>query len=94
MPVNFKPVKVDKVNPYAVSIRPNPADNKLFIHMQNEADMFSYKILDISGKIYREGWLKGMFSELDLSDLPSNQYFIVQIFDGNIYVHGDKIFKN
>jgi len=91
--VNFRRVSMDMIESEAISIRPNPAINKLHIHLQNEADTFSYKLIDISGKIYRKGKLNGMFSEVDISELPSNQYFIVQIFDGNLYVHGDKIFK-
>jgi hypothetical protein len=91
--VNFRHVNVDRARSDAIRIYPNPAVNRLSIHLQNETDMFSYKLIDISGKIYREGRLKGRSSELDISDLPSNQYFIVQIFDGNSYVYGDKIFK-
>lgn len=91
--VNFRLINVDRVKSDAFHIYPNPAKNRLYINLQNETDMFSYRLIDISGKIYRKGQLKGMFSELDISDLPSNQYFIVQIFDGNLNVHGDKIFK-
>ncbi len=91
--VNLSLVSADIVKPETIRIYPNPAINKLFIHLQNETDLFSYKLIDISGKILRKGKLKGMFSELDISDLPSNQYFIVQIFEDNIYVQGDKIFK-
>ena len=91
--VNFKGVNVDMVKTNAISIHPNPASNKIYINLQNETDKFSYKLVDISGKIYRKGRLKGMISELDISDLPSNQYFIVQVFDGNLYVYGEKIFK-
>jgi hypothetical protein len=91
--VNFSLAKLIMVKSDPIRIYPNPAFNKLSIHLQNEIDVFSYKIIDISGKIYRTGELKGMSSELDISDLPSNQYFVVQIFDGNSYIYGDKIFK-
>lgn len=92
--VNFRLTEVDRIMSHAIRIHPNPATDKLIIHMQNEANRLSYKLMDISGKIYREGPLKGRFSELDISGLPSNQYFIVQIFDGKAFVHSDKILKH
>lgn len=91
--VNFSLVNVATVKSDDIRIYPNPAINKLFIHLREESDIFSYKLIDISGKMYRKGEVKGHYSELDISDLPSDQYFIVQIFDGNYFMHSDKIFR-
>ncbi|MEX2369549.1 MAG: T9SS type A sorting domain-containing protein [Bacteroidales bacterium] len=91
--VNFRLVNVDKVKSEAIRIHPNPAIDKIYITIQNEIDMYSYTLMDIFGKIYKKGQLKGKYSELDILDLSSSQLYILQIFDGNKDVHGAKIFK-
>lgn len=90
---DFRLVHVDHFQPEVIRIYPNPAVSILFFHLPDESDAFSYKIMDISGKIHGKGQLKGMFSKLDISELPSNQYYVVQLFDGDLFVHGDRIFK-
>lgn len=91
--VNFRLVHVDLATSDAIRIYPNPASTRLFIHLKNGTEKVFYKFIDLSGKTYRKGRLKGISFELDISDLPSNQYFMVQIFDGHKYVYGDKILK-
>ena len=91
--VNFRLVHVDLATSDAIRIYPNPASTRLFIHLKNGTEKVFYKFIDLSGKTYRKGRLKGISFELDISDLPSNQYFMVQIFDGHKYVYVDKILK-
>ena len=91
--VNFTHVNIAMVKPEAIRMYPNPVITKLYIHLPDDPDSFDYKILDISGKLLSKGPLKGSISELDISDLPSNQYYIIQIVDGDAYIHGDKVYK-
>ncbi len=91
--LNFNPDKVYLVKSDLIDIYPNPAGNSIIIDLQNERAVFSYKLVNMSGRIYREDRLKGLSSELDISGLPSDQFFIVQLFESNLYIHGEKIYK-
>ena len=90
--VNFSLVNIDMATSDAIRIYPNPAADKLFIQLDNDTEMYSYTVLDIPGKIWKKGRLKGKCSELDISELPPGQQYIVQVFEGKSYIHGDIIF--
>ena len=91
--VKFNSLSNNTLKKSYIRIFPNPAIDKLYIHFPNETDIISYKLIAICGKVYRKGQLNGRHSEMDISDLPSNQYYIVQLFDGNKYLHDEIIFK-
>lgn len=91
--LNFVPADIDFAKHDAVLIYPNPASDRLVITVPDKSGVLSYKITDLNGREFSEGLLKAATSELNLSDLPSEQYFILQIFEDNKYRYGDKIFK-
>ncbi len=65
--------------PAELTVLPNPATDRAFIHFSDKTKIENISLLDISGKVFKlltqpvkEGWY-----EIDLHELPQGVYFIV-----------------
>lgn len=67
-----KPLYTSRMN---VSIFPNPAQNTLYINVENSIKPFVFTILDLSGKIVHSG-ISMSYQPISLPDLPEGMYFV------------------
>jgi len=67
----------------AIQLAPNPADDQLFIQMQDPAiDIEQVELLHASGRMIRQLNYSGGMQAIDLTDLPRGAYFL-RIKTGN-----------
>lgn len=55
---------------------PNPADNILFIRIENWKPGINFRVLDITGRAVLEGTLVAVISEIDISRLSTGVYIM------------------
>jgi len=88
------PVSINDVAQLAVnwSLAPNPANDRIRVNIaDNKATSFSYKILDIQGKVLLQGATKNN-ADINISTLPAGMYF-VRINDGQSFSKPLKLMK-
>jgi hypothetical protein len=70
--VPSKPLYPNRMN---VSVFPNPAQNMLYINVENSLQPFLFSIFDLSGKIVHSG-ASMSYQPINLPDLPNGMYLV------------------
>lgn len=63
-----------------VNIFPNPAQNTLYINVENSIKPFVFSLFDVSGKLMHTG-MSMSYQPITLPDLPNGMYFVM-VHDG------------
>lgn len=71
-------VSTDELDPIinSITLGPNPASDRLFIHIGNISGKTNYQISNLNGLMLKEGRIKLHESELDITALPPGVYFV------------------
>ena len=78
-----------------VSAYPNPTTDYLELKVENlQLSELSYKLYDISGKVYQNKEIGNSITKIEMQNLPQGIYFIKVIDTKNKKVQSFKIIKN
>lgn len=86
------PAGVDESNPLALLVYPNPSNGLFNVSIPN-SDFSHYQIMDITGKIIRNGSLQNNQSNIDITSC-SNGIYMLQIIQNGIIVAKEYLVKN
>lgn len=80
---------------FQANLYPNPAIHSVILSLGNGVDFskLSYDLIDITGKILRNGKITGLETEINVSDLASATYFF-NITDSSKRIKSFKLIKN
>jgi len=70
-------------NPDLFKIFPNPANGSFKI--QSDVDIISIKLLDATGRLFREEYLNSKFKQIDISGLKSGIYYVLTNIGGQYF---------
>jgi Secretion system C-terminal sorting domain len=79
--INTNIIKLYFDNPIGLNIYPNPSKNELYINLTQ--DNITYKIVDMQGKIIRNGFVANQY--INLEKIPAGTYMLVISANGKIY---------
>ncbi|MEX0812779.1 MAG: T9SS type A sorting domain-containing protein [Chitinophagales bacterium] len=75
-------VRVEELDEFSIrskiKIHPNPVQDLLYIDVKLAYD---FRLVDISGRVYKQGELKAMSNIIDLQELPQGIYFLQLLSD-------------
>jgi hypothetical protein len=74
------------------TLSPNPATDKLLLHVNADDKISSYRITNLVGQVVNESVMSGTSKSIDVSTLPSGMY-LVNLFSGNTKTETVKFVK-
>lgn len=80
-----------------LSIYPNPVDHTLFINtiIGESKSVVNAQMFTVDGKLVKEALLMpNQLNQVDMSDLQSQQFYIVKLSNAEIGVHIERIYKS
>jgi hypothetical protein len=87
-PVGFRENDIDEL-----AIFPNPAGDYLYFNLHNSYKDLKYNIVGLDGRMYKTGFLRVTEAMINVSELPGNQQYILQILKDSSSIIVGRFYK-